>query len=289
MESHLDLFFTAQMSKVNVASKSIPVIPFIKWPGGKRWLATEISQLYKESGCKRYIEPFLGGGAVFFNIRPPKAILADLNNDLINTYRAVKRDSEQLAQIISKWPVTKDQYLKRRSWTPRTSLELAARFLYLNRTCFGGMYRVNRRGQFNVPYGNGDRTPNCLWENNLLQNARRALRSARILCCDFEKCLNLAGKSDFVYCDPTYTVAHNNNGFRRYNESVFSWTDQERLAKACQRARKRGAVVIVSNAYHDSILALYDNVTVSKVTRKSLLCPNPAKRHLIEEAVLHMQ
>ena len=112
------------------------------------------------------------------------------------------------------------------------------------------MYRLNQQGEFNVPFGGGERTTAPLWEYNLLTSSARALRGAKLLAVDFEQAISEAKKGDLVYCDPTYTVAHNNNGFIRYNERNFSWEDQKRLSRSCHSAAARGALVIVSNAYH---------------------------------------
>ena len=104
-----------------------------------------------------------------------------------------------------------------------------------------------------------------------------------IQCADFEAVLDQAGKGDLVYCDPTYTTMHNNNGFRKYNEKCFSWIDQERLSNSCKRAVERGATVVVSNGYHNEIKNLYDDFTAYVVERKSVVCPNPSKRKMIQE------
>jgi DNA adenine methylase len=193
-----------------------------------------------------------------------------------------------LIELLKKWPVTAKKYLEMRKWAPEEPDLRAARFLYLNRTCFAGMYRVNQQGHFNVPYGGGDRTPSCLWDRGLLVEASLALQAARVLVADFEGILAKAAVNDLVYCDPAYTVAHNNNGFIRYNEKVFTWEDQERLAAACMRAKGRGARVFVSNAHHKTILGLYPDAIVHTVVRRSLLTPHARKRRLVEEALIEL-
>lgn len=163
------------------------------------------------------------------------------------------------------------------------------RFLYLNRTCFAGVYRLNRKGEFNVPFGGGGRTPSPLWESRLLEDASRALANAVIMASDFEDVLDQAGAGDLVYCDPTYTTAHNQNGFVRYNERNFSWDDQERLARSCNLASGRGAAVLVSNAYHDDIRDLYPEAQIRIVERWSGLPPAANKRQLTQELVLFLE
>ena len=149
-----------------------------------------------------------------------------MNSDLINTYRRIKYDDDRVAELLKKLPINSTTYYQLRTWKPDSLVDRAVRFLYLNRTAFAGMYRVNSENEFNVPYGYNGRTLDTLWENKLLRNAATALRHARLRACDFEETLNDAGRKDLVYCDPTYTVMHNNNGFVRYNEANFSWDDQ---------------------------------------------------------------
>ncbi len=145
------------------------------------------------------------------------------------------------------------------------------------------MYRLNRRGEFNVPFGGGERRPDPLWNDDLLVSAARTLSSADLRCADFELILRSARSGDLVFCDPTYTVAHNNNGFVRYNETNFRWVDQVRLASVCSRLRSRGVTVIVSNAFHAEVRSLYPDATVLDVERTSTLCPSPTKRRSTQE------
>ncbi len=264
-------------------SKAGNVQPFLKWPGGKRWLAGEIAAYISAHLTGRYFEPFLGGGAVFFALRPRQAILSDLNRDLINTYRQVQNNPDILIARLRKKRVTAYNYYKVRRQNPRSSLDRAIRFLYLNRTAFGGMYRLNRKGKFNVPYGGGERTPSPLWERALLKSASRALNAATLKVSDFEDILSEAGVGDVVYCDPTYTVVHENNGFVRYNEVNFSWADQKRLALAARQANARGAVVIISNACHLEILRLYWPIKPITRARHSLMSPRVTSRRAVQE------
>lgn len=263
--------------------------PFLKWPGGKRWLTPYVYNFLKERTFDRYFEPFLGGGAVFFSLHPNAATLSDVNADLVNTYHQVKERPLELIEKLKKIPVDKETYLTLRKVSPTNPVDRAVRFLYLNRTAFGGMYRLDRDGHFNVPFGGGQRTPEPLWRDNLLINSSESLRDTVIITADFEEALANAGKGDLVYCDPTYTVSHNNNGFIRYNERNFSWSDQIRLARVCREAATRGATVLVSNAFHQEVARLYSSAEVCVLERKSLLCPSPLKRQAIQEYlfVLH--
>jgi DNA adenine methylase len=257
--------------------------PFLKWPGGKRWLCPTISRLVADLQYDRYFEPFLGGGAVYFAIQPKKGVLSDINSELINVYQHVKRCPNTLIDELKKIPVTSEVYGAYRADRPKTKVRRAIRFLFLNRTAFSGMYRVNQKGEFNVPFGGGQRTPDVLWHSNLLTDAASALKTAEVKCTDFENALKGARSGDLVFCDPTYTVTHNNNGFVRYNESNFKWADQVRLAKVCSKLRTKGITVIVSNAFHREVRALYSGATVIPVERTSTLCPSPDKRGLTQE------
>jgi len=262
------------------------LVPFLRWPGGKRWAAAYIADIIEKQLQHRYIEPFLGGGAVFFSLRPGRAILSDINLDLISTYRAVRDRPCDLLNALRSLQVSKRAYYRIRADVPSSSLLRAARFLYLNRTAFSGMYRVNKRGDFNVPYGGGHRTPNMLLETTILEDASAALNRAELKQGDFEAVINAARRGDVVYCDPTYTVTHDQNGFVRYNERNFSWSDQERLAKAAMRAGRRGATVIVSNAHHKEIRKIYRNANFQTLTRQSTLSADPSKRRIVREYLI---
>jgi DNA adenine methylase len=265
------------------ASKLAIARPFLKWPGGKRWLAPEIINHISKRLRGRYFEPFLGGGAVFFALRPPRATLSDINSDLINTYRQVQENPEAILERLRRKRITTNNYYRVRAANPTCPLERAIRFLYLNRTAFGGMYRLNGDGRFNVPYGGGDRTPAPLWKQNLIRTASQLLSGARLLVSDFEEIMEQAGPGDVIYCDPTYTVAHENNGFVRYNEVNFSWSDQTRLASVALTAIRRGSTVVISNACHNRIRALYWPYKPTTRIRKSLICPEGRFRRRVHE------
>lgn len=259
------------------------VKPFLKWPGGKRWLLPYIKEVLRDRTFRTYIEPFLGGGSVFFGLRPSMAILSDINQDLISTYLQVRESPLEIVERLKVFPVDAPTYQRLREWEPSSDFDKAVRFLYLNRTAFGGMYRLNRQGRFNVPFGGGQRTPDPLWKDDLLLKASAALSNTSILSGDFEATIQTANEDDLVYCDPTYTVAHNNNGFIRYNERNFSWDDQRRLARVAAQAAQRGATVLVSNAVHQDVRDLYSTAGAHLLDRKSLLCPQPNKRRRSQE------
>lgn len=269
----------------NEPGKSASLQPFLKWPGGKRWLAPSLMRLIADVDYGTYREPFLGGGALFFAMRPKIAVLSDINKDLINTYRQVKLRSQDLIDNLHDLTIDRETYHFVRESVGGSPTQRAIRFLYLNRTSFGGMYRVNRRGQFNVPFGGGGRTTDPLWNRNLLASAAKALRNAKLRAIDFEEAFTNAERGDLIYCDPTYTVAHNNNGFIRYNERNFSWEGQKRLARCCLSASARGVTVIVSNAYHRELLHLFRPPLHFLVSRASCLCPKSTHRRSVHEYV----
>lgn len=264
------------------------VRPFLRWPGGKSWLSRiVVNEVGAVAG--RYFEPFLGGGAIFFALRPKSATLSDVNPDLINAYTQVRDHWVVLVDNLKRLRVTKKQFYKLRRATPLAPVDRAVRFLYLNRVGFSGMYRLNAKGEFNVPYGGRDRTTECLWCDRRLEKAASALGGKQIMTADFEDTINRADVGDVVYCDPTYTVVHENNGFRRYNERNFSWGDQKRLAQACWRARERGAMVLASNAYDPAIAKLYRGARVVELTRRSLVSRLSTGRREVHEYLFIMR
>lgn len=265
--------------------KDNKIIPFLKWAGGKRWL-TEKMLDYVPKSFNNYIEPFLGSGAIFFSLLPKTAILSDVNQSLILTYNAIKDDPEavyeRLREHASKH--TPDYYYTIRSHEYTDIFDLAARFVYLNRTCFNGIYRVNLKGQFNVPIGSKDKV---LLESDNFLSIAQALKNVEIINSDFEIVLNLAKDGDLVYVDPPYTVKHNNNGFVKYNEQMFTWEDQIRLSRAVRRASERGAKVILSNADHQSIRELYESFgNVNSLTRNSVIASDPSNRGKFSELLV---
>lgn len=264
----------------------MPLLPFLKWPGGKRWFVANHSHLLPTS-FKRYFEPFLGGGSVYFHLEPKRACLADINTELIDVYRAIARRRAQLEQYLRDHEEQhgKRYYYRIRSSAPTGLAERAARTLYLNRTCFNGIYRVNLDGVFNVP--KGTKSAVLLGTDDFTTTAR-LLRRAKLLVSDFEPIIDRAKCGDLVFADPPYTVRHNNNGFVKYNETLFSWADQERLAKSLGRAARRGVKLVLTNADHDEVRALYPQRTfsVEVVERYSSISCTSASRRTYRELVI---
>ena len=268
------------------SSDASAVLPFLKWPGGKRWIAGQIAEIVDRELHGRYFEPFLGGGAVYFRLLPESAVLSDINRELIDTYRAVRDHPNEIVRRLKKISVDESTYYRLRSERSESAIRRATRFLYLNRTAFGGLYRLNARGEFNVPFGGGQRTPAILWERGLLEAASSALQKASLRHCDFESQVSKAERGDVVYCDPTYTVAHANNGFVRYNERVFRWRDQVRLSTSLHQACSRGATVLLSNADHPSVRKLYPRAEALLLARPSAVSTDISKRGPVSEVLL---
>ncbi len=258
--------------------------PFLKWAGGKRWLVNS-DQLGLPESYNNYIEPFLGGGAMFLQLAPHKAILSDLNADLINTY-LVMRDSPQ--ELVSELTLlqsrhSKEFYYQMRSQKFECKFDKAVQFLYLNRTCWNGLYRVNLQGNFNVPIGTKD---NVILDSDDFIATSKILKNAIIKQCDFEETIESSEDGDFLFVDPPYTVQHNMNGFIKYNETLFSWEDQERLMKCLIEAKNRGAHILLTNADHESIRNLFADLgDYSSVSRHSVLAGKTEGRGSTTEAI----
>lgn len=260
--------------------------PFLRWAGGKRWL-TESKPEWFEVPYQRYIEPFLGGGAVLFSICPEAAIVSDLNSELIATYEGIRDRPLLVDRYLRKHDEnhSKEYYYATRSKSPRSTPSRAARFVYLNRTCFNGIYRVNLNGEFNVPKGSKDKV---IMEEDDFCHVSKILEGIDLRSGDFEPIVNEAQAGDLLYIDPPYTVQHNNNNFIKYNENIFSWDDQVRLAACVKAAAQRGAYVMVSNAKHECIAELYNSQLWShlSVSRWSVIGSENESRKLTEEYVI---
>jgi DNA adenine methylase len=251
--------------------------PFLKWAGGKRWLAKQLFA-HLPSTFATYVEPFLGSGAVFFELLPRSAVLSDANAELIRTYCAMRDFPGQIYGRLCALHKdhSKDLYYAQRALVPADEIERAARFIYLNRTCWNGLYRVNKRNEFNVPIGTKS---TVIFPDDDFYAVATSLSNVRLVACDFEETIDAASRGDLVYVDPPYTVKHNMNGFLKYNRTMFSWDDQVRLHKCLGRAKSRGCNIVVSNADHQSVRELYsDFVELHTVPRRSVIAGNADAR-----------
>lgn len=266
------------------AEKNCLTKPFLKWAGGKKWLVHNISELLPKDFSGSYYEPFVGAGIFYFTLSPTKAVLSDLNEDLIKTYEAIKTDPDIVINILKKYPYDRDFYYDMRKKNPRTLCSHAARFIYLNKTCWNGLYRVNRKGEFNVPFGKYKNPTICDEEG--LRKASRSLQKTKLLSTDFEQAVKWAKSGSLVYFDPPYITGHLNNGFHMYNNRLFAWTDQERLARKAYTLANRGVFVLISNADHPNIHELYPEFYMYRVSRKSLIGGRGSSRGDITETLI---
>lgn len=228
----------------------------LRWAGGKRWLRPIIETLIKDVEIAAYHEPFLGGASVFLGQREfEKSYLRDTNKELIEAYRVMRDEPDAVAELVSAYSNDKETYYALRASIPEDKLGRAARFIYLNHTSYNGIFRVNLEGVYNVPYG-GRESPQIPTADHLRGVSKR-LKAARLDVGDFAGCLGRVQRGDLVFLDPPYTVAHNHNGFVKYNQKLFSFDDQKRLRKLIDEIKSREAFYILTNAAHESIKTLF--------------------------------
>jgi DNA adenine methylase len=269
--------------------------PFVKWVGGKRQLLQQFRDLglYPPDDfdpiTNTYFEPFVGGGAVFFDLLPRKAELSDLNSELVTTYNVIKNNVDGLVESLKKHKYEKEYYLKVRAKDPKdlAELDVASRFIFLNRTCFNGMYRVNSKGGFNVPFGKYTNPVICDEEN--LHKVSKALQKVAIKNQDYKSVLKSAKKGDFVYFDPPYYPVSKTASFTSYTADSFFEKEQTELRDTFVELHKRGCYVMLSNSDTLFINELYSGikgVKVSKVAAGRAINSNAAKRGKISEVLV---
>ncbi|MEM6342690.1 MAG: Dam family site-specific DNA-(adenine-N6)-methyltransferase [Bacteroidota bacterium] len=228
--------------------------PFLRWAGGKTWLLKDLSYFLPKSGFNRYFEPFLGGGAVYFHLQPKDAFLSDANAELIETYQCLQKNVYKVINELQLMDNNKEEYYSIREQKYRSKYKRAARFIYLNQTSFNGIYRVNQKGEYNVPYGY--RTIDHRKEDNL-KIVNRVIQNTHFSSGDFAEIEYKVKKKDLVFLDPPYTVSHNNNGFIKYNKKLFSLDDQYRLLSLIQKIKEKDAYYILTNAAHTKIFEIF--------------------------------
>lgn len=275
-------------------SGNLLISPIVKWVGGKRQLLTEIMPfIHKE--CSTYVEPFVGGGAVFFELQPKKAIINDYNAELINVYTTVRDFPEEL---IEKLEVhnrgnTEEYFYQLRAldrdpeYLHMDKVEKAARMIYLNKTCYNGLYRVNAAGQFNSPYGKY-KHPNIVNAANIramseyLRNPKIVIRQG-----DYRDALKGLRKGAFVYLDPPYMPISASSSFTGYTENGFTYEQQAALKKECDKLRKKGIAFLQSNSDCQEIRELYKDYPVKTVQAKRAINSKADKRGEINELLIY--
>lgn len=269
----------------------IEISPFLKWAGGKRQLLPEIKK-YIPDNINTYYEPFIGAGAVFLDLQPSKAVINDINYELINCYKVIRDKPEELVLELSKFKNTEEDFYRIRSWDrekdykKRSDVEKAARTIYLNKTCFNGLYRVNSKGFFNVPYGKY-KNPTFINKENI-DNLSKYLKSANVtlLNKDFEEVLKDVGKGDFVYFDPPYFPLNKTSSFTNYSKDGFTEKDQVRLKEKIDELTDKGVLCLVSNSCCDFIKDLYKKYKIIEISAKRNINSEGSKRQPVKEVLI---
>lgn len=263
--------------------------PFLKWAGGKSRLIQQYIP-YFPSYFKTYYEPFVGGGSIFFYLRErhaAKAFLTDINAELITTYRCVRDYVEELIFLLQEHQIqhSKDYYYRMRTTIENSELKKAARLIYLNKTCFNGLYRENSKGEFNVPMGRYEKPNICDFSN--LRLASVALQSAKIEIGGFEKVLNHAMNSeDFVYFDPPYYPVSNTSNFTSYSRYAFHENEQILLRDIFVKLAERDVKVMLSNSDTSFIRNLYKDFNIHTISATRAINSNAKKRGKINELLV---
>lgn len=266
--------------------------PFIKWVWGKRQLITQFENLFPIE-FNNYFEPFLWGWAVFFNLQREKSFLSDVNEELINVYKTIKNKPKELISFLESLEYSKEKFLEIREWDRQewglkkyTDVERAGRFIYINRTCFNGLYRVNSKWEFNVPFWTYS-NPDYVQKENILNTSKLLKKTkAEIKLQSFEKVLNKAQKWDFVYFDPPYDVLTESSNFTSYDSSWF-WKDmQKKLADVFRKLHKKWVNVMLSNHNTPYIRELYKWFRFEIVKAKRNINSKGSGRGEVEEVVV---
>ena len=259
------------------------ITSFIRWAGGKSWLVPYVSELISDLDYNDYYEPFMGGASIFFSLELPHAgCLSDINEELVNAFCAVRDNPQRIIQYLKEYPVDEKSYYEIRASEPKGKYQKAARFLYLNANSFNGLYRVNRNGKYNVPYGHKAATVNY---TRLLEVGKK-LEGLEIVCQDFAAITSKIKKGDLVFLDPPYTVSKEDTGFVGYNSTWFSLDDQRRLATLIDHINEVGAYFIMTNAAHETILEIFrDRGRMVTLERNSLIGGKKSYRGKVQEYI----
>jgi DNA adenine methylase len=284
----------APMPKTRRPRTSNPLVrPFLKWAGGKRQLLPELRKYIPRPGPRAtYYEPFVGGGALFFALQRQRAVINDTNAELINCYQVIRDDVENLIAALSQHRNEEAYYYELRDWdrspdfAARPPVERAARVIFLNKTCYNGLFRVNSQGQFNVPFGKY-KAPTIV-DAAVLRAVSKYLNNNAIamLNVDFEKAVREARRGDFIYFDPPYDPVSDTASFTGYDVNGFSRAEQTRLKGVVDVLDKRGCKVLLSNAYTPFIADLYSSYTCVKVGASRAINSNAQGRGKVDEILV---
>lgn len=265
---------------------SVAPRPFLKWAGGKGQLIQQYLPYFPKT-FSTYYEPFLGGGAIFFHLRPPQSTLTDINPELVNVYCCVRDRAEAVIALLKEYQQQHghDFYYQIRSNPGETAIEKAARFIYLNKTCFNGLYRENSKGQFNVPMGRYKAPKVCHPE--LLHAVSQTLKHTTIAVQPFDAVLDQARSDrDFVYFDPPYHPISSTSQFTAYNRYSFHPADQIRLRDTFAQLAQRGVNVMLSNSDCPFVRELYQDFKIHPIVAARSINSNPQRRGKITEVLV---
>lgn len=234
--------------------------PVLKWAGGKRQLIDHILKKFPKY-YNKFIEPFIGGGALFFYLNKKNSIISDINEELINLYKQISKNPRKIISRTKKYKNTKDDFYNTRKSVPSNDLDRACRTIYLNKTCFNGLYRVNKKGEFNVPYGNY-KNVSFFDEKNLIKISK-LLKQTKIIHGSYETILKkYARKNDLIFLDPPYLPISKYSDFKRYNKEQFYLEDHKKLANLYAELDEKGCYLILTNSNSDEIINLYKNYKI---------------------------
>lgn len=262
-----------------------PPRPFLKWVGGKGQLLNQLRPLLPPM-FGRYFEPFVGGAALFFALRPPRASLRDVNEELVDCYRAVRDDVEGVIRALQGHRYEQRHYYAVRDIEPQTLslIERAARTIFLNKTGFNGLYRVNRAGKFNVPFGRHAKPVFCDVDN--LRSCSIALKEVDVQVQSFSAVVNEAARGDFVYFDPPYVPLSDTADFTSYSAAGFTLTEQQELANVFVRLTKMGVYAMLSNSDTPAVRELYGGFRIDEVYASRSVNSNASRRGKVAEVVV---
>lgn len=273
-------------------AKNIVLKPILKWVGGKRQLLDEIAPLIPSSPSL-YVEPFIGGAAVLLNKQPKKVLINDFNEELINVYRVVRDNPDDLLELLREHETanTSEHYYEVRaldrypSFAKLSDAERAARIVYLNKTCFNGLFRVNSQGQINVPYGRY-KHPNIVNEPGVRALSAYLQGDIEIKCGDYADALKGLRKGAFVYLDPPYMPVSSTSAFTGYTEGGFNYDEQVRLRDECAKLKESGIAFLQSNSDCPAIRELYDGFTIKTVKAKRAINSKGDGRGAVNEVLI---
>lgn len=272
--------------------------PWLKWAGGKRQLLPELlkslpEDFFENRANSHYYEPFVGGGALFFELRSRgwsgPATLGDMNSLLVRSYMGIKHDVEMVIESLKAWgPADKEEFLAARSKLPDDRWldeGVASWMIYLNKCCFNGLWRVNGAGYFNVPFGKWNKPP-TICDEETLRSASKALECTKLLAADFERVVKSAESGDLVYMDPPYVPVSKTSDFTSYTRDGFTIDDQKRLRDCALKLKERGVYVVLSNADVPVVREMYEGFNIRRVEARRSINSKGGKRGAVGEVII---